>query len=426
MIDIRLLRHEPERVREAIILKQAGDPQLVDRILALDEERRRLQTEADRIRAELNTLSRQIGQLFQQGQHQQAEEFRTRTVQLKERLKALEARLEEIEPEQESLLLQIPNLPHPTVPIGHSPADNRVVYQWGEPRTPEGLQPHWEIAESLGIIDFARGAKVTGSGFPFYVGWGARLQRALIAFFLDEANQRGYVEMEPPLLVNAQSARGTGQLPDKEDLMYVVERDELFLIPTAEVPVTNYYRDELLDEEDLPIRLCAYSPCFRREAGSYGREVRGLNRLHQFDKVELVKIVHPETSYEELEGLRQDAERLLQLLGLPYRVLLMCTADLGFTPAKKYDLEVWSPGQGRWLEVSSVSNFEDFQARRMNLRFRPRDGSRPRFVHTLNGSGLALPRVVAALLEHYQHPDGRVRVPEALIPYLGAAWIPAS
>ncbi|MCS7082634.1 MAG: serine--tRNA ligase [Bacteroidetes bacterium] len=423
MIDIRLLRQDPERIRQAVLLKQAGDPALVDQILRLDEERRRLQAEADRLRAELNALSRQIGQLMGQSRQEEASAIKTQTAELKYCIRQLEERLQAIESEQEALLLQIPNPPHPSVPVGRSASDNQVVRIWGDPRPSEGLRPHWEIAEALGIIDFARGAKVSGSGFPFYVGMGARLQRALIAFFLDEAARRGYLEMEPPLLVNASSARGTGQLPDKEDLMYVIERDELYLVPTAEVPLTNYYRDELLEEDALPIRLCAYTPCFRREAGSYGRDVRGLNRLHQFDKVELVRIAHPEQSYAELESLREDAERLLQLLGLPYRVLLMCTADLGFTPAKKYDLEVWSPAQSRWLEVSSVSNFEDFQARRMNLRFRPRDGSRPRLVHTLNGSGLALPRVVAALLEHYQTREGRVRVPEVLVPYLNAEWL---
>jgi seryl-tRNA synthetase len=270
----------------------------------------------------------------------------------------------------------------------------------------------------LGIIDFTRGAKATGAGFPFYVGKGATFERALINFFLDQALERGYREITPPIVVNEVSARGTGQLPDKEDLMYVVERDQLYLIPTAEVPVSNFHRDEIVTEKDLPIRYASYTPCFRREAGSYGKDVRGLNRIHQFDKVELVKFVHPATSYDELESLRQDAEQLLQQLGLPYRTLLMCTGDMGFTQSKKYDLEVWSPGQRQWLEVSSCSNFEAFQARRMNVRFKPANG-KPEFVHTLNGSGLALPRVVAALLEQYQTPEGKVIIPKVLHPYTG-------
>jgi seryl-tRNA synthetase len=269
------------------------------------------------------------------------------------------------------------------------------------------------------LVDFERGTKITGAGFPVYFGKGARLERALINFFLDEASAQGYVEVAPPLMVNARSATGTGQLPDKEDQMYVVTRDDFYLVPTAEVPVTNIYREEILKEEQLPLRFCAYTPCFRREAGSYGKDVRGLNRIHQFDKVELVKVVHPDRSYEELEDLRAVAERLLQKLGLRYRTLLMCSGDLGFTQTKKYDLEVWSLGQQKWLEVSSVSNFEAFQARRMNIRFRPAGGGKPEMVHTLNGSGLALPRVVAALLEHYQTPEGKVVVPRVLHPYTG-------
>ena len=275
------------------------------------------------------------------------------------------------------------------------------------------------ILEKLNIIDFARGTKITGSGYPVYVGKGARLERALINFFLDEAEANGYTEISPPLVVNATSATGTGQLPDKEDQMYVVTRDDFYLVPTAEVPVTNFLRDEILQEKQLPVKFCAYTPCFRREAGSYGKDVRGLNRVHQFDKVELVKFVRPDTSYEELENLRLDAERLLQKLGLQYRVLLMCAGDLGFTQSKKYDLEVWAPGQQKWLEVSSVSNFESYQARRMNIRYRMATGGKPEIVHTLNGSALALPRIVAALLEHYQTPEGKVIIPKVLHKYTG-------
>jgi len=288
-----------------------------------------------------------------------------------------------------------------------------------EPAVDFPLRPHWELVEKLGIIDFARGTKITGAGFPVYVGRGAILERALIALFLHQAATTGYTELSVPLMVNAESATGTGQLPDKEDMMYTVERDGFFLVPTAEVPVSNFLRDEIVPERELPVRYCAHTPCFRREAGSYGKEVRGLNRVHQFDKVELVEFVHPDHSYEALETMREHAESLLRLLGLRYRVLLMCAGDLGFTQAKKYDLEVWSPGQERWLEVSSISNFEGFQARRMNLRYRPGSGGKPEVLHTLNGSALALPRTLSALLESMQTPEGKVVIPRALHPYTG-------
>jgi seryl-tRNA synthetase len=305
------------------------------------------------------------------------------------------------------------------VPVGATPADNEVAFAWGErPAFDFEPKPHWELAERHGLVDFERGAKVAGAGFPFYLGQGARLQRALVQLFLDLAAEAGYTEMQPPLVVNEASGIGTGQIPDKEAMMYEAERDELFLIPTAEVPVTNFFRDEILDADALPTKYAAYTPCFRREAGSYGKDVRGLNRLHQFDKVELVQFVHPDASYDALESLREDAERAIQKLGLPYKRLLMCTGDMGFTQSKKYDLEVWSAGQGRWLEVSSVSNFEAYQARRASIRFRA-EGGRTRFVHTLNGSGLALPRVVAALIENNQRADGSVTIPEALRPYTG-------
>ncbi len=421
MLDLQRIRQEPDRVREAIRTKGIGDPEMVDRVLERDAEHRRILTELQEIRHRQNTLARQIGQLMREGRRDEAQALIEENTRLKEQIKTLEARARELGEELEALLLEIPNIPHPSVPVGRGPEDNVVLHEeGGAPTFDFEPLPHWELATRHGLIDFERGAKVTGSGFPFYVGKGARLQRALIQFFLDLAVQQGgYTEIQPPLLVNADSARGTGQLPDKEDLMYVIERDELYPIPTAEVPVTNYFRDEILEESQLPIKFCAYSPCFRREAGSYGRDVRGLNRLHQFDKVELVQFIHPDTSYDALEQLREDAERPLRLLGLPYRRVLMCTAETGFTQAKKYDLEVWSPGQQRWLEVSSISNFEDFQARRARIRFRPADGGKPRFVHTLNGSGLALPRVVAALLEHYQQADGSIVIPEALRPYTG-------
>jgi seryl-tRNA synthetase len=292
------------------------------------------------------------------------------------------------------------------------------VFEWGEkPSFDFEPKPHWELAEMHGLIDFERGAKVTGAGFPFYIGKGARLQRALIQFFLDLAGEVGYTEIQPPLVINEDSGIGTGQIPDKEGQMYEAMRDNLYLIPTAEVPVTNFHRDEIMDAVELPIKYAAYTPCFRREAGSYGKDVRGLNRLHQFDKVELVRFVHPDESYDHLEQLREDAERAVQQLGLPYKRLLMCTGDMGFTQSKKYDLEVWSAGQDRWLEVSSISNFEAFQARRANIRFRPEDGGKPQFVHTLNGSALALPRIVATILENNQRADGSISIPDVLRPY---------
>src|SRR5699024_7472594 len=312
------------------------------------------------------------------------------------------------------LLLRIPNVPHESVPVGHSEKDNEVVGTWGDPAgAEEWRRPHWKLAEEHGWIDFERGAKVTGAGFPFYVGPIARLQRALINYFLDQAGERGYAELQAPYFVNEDSARGTGQIPDKEDMMYEIPRDEFFAIPTAEVPVTNFHRGEIINQEDLPLYYVAYTPCWRREAGSYGKDVRGLNRLHQFDKVELVKMVHPDTAYEELEKLRGYAESLLEALQIPYRTLLMCTGDMGFTQTKKYDLEIWSPAQERWLEVSSCSNFGSFQARRMMLRFR-KDNGDTEMLHTLNGSAMELPRVMAAIRGSSQREDGGPAVPDVL------------
>ena len=424
MIDLQLIREAPERVREALRAKGHARPGLVGDLAALDEERRALVTRLQEAQARSNELSSQIGPLMQSGNKEKAQPLIKESGRLKGEIKTLEEEARAAEEKQNALLLDVPNVPHPSVPVGASEDDNEVLEEIGDPPTFDfDLLPHWDLAEQHGLIDFERGAKVTGAGFPFYVGQGARLQRALIAFFLDLAAERGYLETQAPLMINAASARGTGQLPDKEDLMYEAERDELFLIPTAEVPVTNFHRGEILDGAALPLKYCAYTPCFRREAGSYGKDVRGLNRLHQFDKVELVQFTHPGESYRALEALREDAEHALRQLGLPYRRLLMCTGDMGFTQAKKYDLEVWSAGQERWLEVSSVSNFEAFQARRTQIRFRPDDGGKPQFVHTLNGSGLALPRVVAALLEHYQEKDGRIRVPDALQPYTGFTHI---
>ena len=424
MLDLRLLREHPDRVRQAIQDKGYDNTEIVDRLLDLDKERRASITRLQELQHESNEASQKIGALMREGKKEEAQQYIDESSRLKDRIQALEDEVEAVEEQHDELLLDLPNVPHESVPVGHSPAENEVLHEEG--RRPDFSftpEPHWELASQHELVDFERGAKVTGAGFPFYRGKGARLQRALIQFFLDLAVEGGYREMQPPLLVNADSARGTGQLPDKEDLMYEVPRDDLFLIPTAEVSVTNYFRDEILSEDDLPSKFCAYTPCFRREAGSYGKDVRGLNRLHQFDKVELVQFVHPDDSYEALESLREDAERALKKLGLPYRRLLMCTGDMGFTQAKKYDLEVWSAGQERWLEVSSISNFVDFQARRMNIRFRPDDSKSTTFLHTLNGSGLALPRVVAALLENNQQEDGTIALPDVLQPYTGFSEI---
>lgn len=414
MLDIKFIRENLDLVRKGAEAK--GLQVNLDDIMRLDEQRRKLLQEGEALKAKKNQVSAEIGKMKKEGGD--ASQAIAEMDAVKNRIHAIDNELRETEEKLGSLLLTVPNVPHSSVPVGKTPADNKDIFHWGEPPAVDfPMKPHWELTEKLGIIDFSRGAKVAGAGFPFYVGKGATLERALINFFLDQAIQRGYKEIAPPVVVNEESARGTGQIPDKEDLMYIVERDQLFMIPTAEVPVTNFHRDELLAEKELPIRYAAYTPCFRREAGSYGKDVRGLNRLHQFDKVELVKFVHPNSSYDELEALRQDAEHLLQLLGLPYRTLLMCTGDMGFTQTKKYDLEVWAPGQQKWLEVSSCSNFEAFQARRMNIKFRPVNSGKPEFVHTLNGSGLALPRIVAALIEHYQTPEGKVIIPKALHPY---------
>jgi seryl-tRNA synthetase len=414
MLDLKFIRENRDLVRDGAEAK--GITINLDEIFALDDKRRALIQEGDALKAKRNLVSAQVGKIKKQGGDASAVIAEMESV--KNRIQEIDPELRKLEENLSSLLLTVPNVPHPSVPVGKTPAENKEIYRWGEMlKTDFPLKPHWELTEKLGIVDFERGGKVSGAGFPFYVGKGATLERALINFFLDQATERGYKEMMPPILVNEESARGTGQIPDKEDLMYIIERDKLYMIPTAEVPVTNFHREEQIHEKDLPIRYAAYSPCFRREAGSYGKDVRGLNRLHQFDKVELVKFVHPLKSYDELESLRQDAEHLLQLLNLPYRTLLMCTGDMGFTQAKKYDLEVWAPGQQKWLEVSSCSNFESFQARRMNIKFRPGNGGKPEIVHTLNGSGLALPRVVAALIEHYQTPEGKVIIPKVLHPY---------
>lgn len=421
MLDLQLIRTEPDRIRQAMDEKGLRNTEVVDQVLQQDIERREVLTALQDAQARSNSVSKEIGLLMRDGNKAEAQARIAETGQLKKLIKEYEDKARAIETSLEQLLLEIPNIPHASVPVGRTPAENVVVHEEGTQPTFD-FQPlaHWDLIEKHGLADFERGSKVTGAGFPFYRGHGARLHRALISFFLDlAASEGGYEEMRPPLFVNAASARGTGQLPDKEGQMYSLERDGLYAIPTSEVPVTNYFRDEILSSTDLPIKFCSYTPNFRREAGSWGKDVRGLNRLHQFDKVELVQIVHPEASYDALEGMREDAERAIKRLGLPYRRLLMCTGDMGFTQAKKYDLEVWSAGQQRWLEVSSISNMEAFQARRMNIRFRSDKTGKPEFVHTLNGSGLALPRIVAALLENNQQADGSILIPEALQPYAG-------
>ncbi len=440
------LRDEPDVIRRGAIDK-GEDPSLVDRALALDAERRSLLGEAEALKAERNVASRRFGEAIKAGAAPDGPEvadLRAASTTAGERIKALDETLAETEAALEDLLLRIPNPPDPDIPVGGEEA-NVTVRTWGEllPRDQPlagevgadasagsatwTRRPHWEIGEALDILDNARGAKIAGSGFPVYKGAGSALQRGLINWFLDvHTRENGMTEIWPPAVVNADSARGTGQIPDKEDQMYVVTRDELYLVPTAEVPVTNLHRDEILDAGQLPIRYAAYSPCFRREAGAAGKDTRGILRVHQFDKVEMVLFERPEESAAALEWMTERAEILLQRLGLAHRVLLMSTREMGFTQARKYDLEVWAPGVERWLEVSSCSNFRDFQARRMAIRYRPEPGAKAELVHTLNGSGLALARVVAAIIETYQQPDGSIIVPGVLRPYLGRDTIAAT
>ena len=415
MLDPKLLRESPDTVRAAIAKKHLDVD--VDAILALDASWRALLQEVEQLRAQQKAVNGEMAQMAKGSPEFLAKVAEMKTVAAE--VKAKGATLTEVETQWRDAMLSLPNIPHATVPEGRTGDDNVVHATWGEVEAVGvAAKPHWDIPGFENAFDFARGAKVTGAGFPFYIGEGAKLVRALLRFFLEEAEAAGYVEVNPPIFVNAASATATGQLPDKEGQMYETVADSLYAVPTAEVPLTNFFRDEILEEAALPIKRCAYTPCFRREAGSHGKDVRGLNRLHQFDKVELLKWVHPSTSYDELEALRADAERLLQKLGLPYRVLLMCGGDLGFAQAKKYDLEVWSAGQQRWLEVSSCSNFETFQARRAKIRYRAGEG-KTELVHTLNGSGLAVPRVLAALLENNLQVDGSIKLPAALAAHLG-------
>lgn len=418
MLQLQVIRNERDRVIEGLQKRNWSADQLalVDEVLRLDGLRRALQTEMDKSLADQNRLSAEIGGLFKQGKKEEAEGLRAQVATLKAGTAEHKVQHDQVVNQIQELLYQIPNIPHDSVPAGRTADDNEVFQPWPHalPELPETALPHWELASRYQIFDLELGVKLTGSGFPVFRGKGARLERALISFFLDEATASGYEEILPPLMVNEETARATGQLPDKEAQMYYVERDNLYLIPTAEVPVTNLYRDAIVDAASLPIKLTGYTPCFRREAGSYGADVRGLNRVHQFDKVEIVQLTHPDKSYEALEGMLKHVSGLLDKLELPYRILRLCGGDMGFTSALTFDFEVYSAAQKRWLEVSSVSNFETFQSNRLKLRFR--EGKDIQLAHTLNGSALALARIVAALLENNQTPDGIV-IPKALQPY---------
>ncbi|UOG74007.1 serine--tRNA ligase [Hymenobacter tibetensis] len=425
MLQVSVLKEHPEQVLAGLAKKCYKTAEAdVQAVLSLDQRRKDVQTAHDAAQAEANELARQIGGLMKAGDKAGAEALKVRTAELKQQTKTYADELAQVEIALQQTLYKLPNIPHHSVPEGRSAQDNEVVREVGTiPTLPAGAQPHWELIKKHDIIDFELGNKITGAGFPVYKGQGARLQRALINFFLDEARAAGYQEVQPPILVNEASGYGTGQLPDKEGQMYHDERDNLYLIPTAEVPITNLYRDEIIALDKLPIRNAGHTPCFRREAGSWGADVRGLNRLHQFDKVEIVQIALPEQSYTILEEMVAHIEGLLQKLELPYRVLRLCGGDMGFTSALTYDLEVWSAAQGRWLEVSSASNFETYQANRLKLRYRPEEGAKTQLLHTLNGSALALPRIVAALLENNQLEDGSIHLPEALHSYCGFSKI---
>ncbi len=418
MLQLQTLREHKEEIIIALNKRNIDAASMVSEALEWDEKRRSLQTQMDQTLAESNKISKEIGELFKSGKAEQANVLKEKTSALKETSKKLGEELENAADRLQQALYPIPNVPHDSVPPGSSAEDNEEVYREGEiPKLDEGALPHWELAKKYDIIDFELGVKITGAGFPVYKGKGARLQRALISYFLDRNTQAGYTEVQVPHLVNEASGYGTGQLPDKEGQMYHVGLDDFYLIPTAEVPVTNLHRGDLLDETDFPIRYTAYTPCFRREAGSYGAHVRGLNRLHQFDKVEVVRLEHPQRSYQALDEMVEHVKVILRELELPYRILRLCGGDLGFTSALTFDFEVFSTAQDRWLEISSVSNFETFQANRLKLRYRGADGKN-HLAHSLNGSSLALPRVLAGILENYQTPEG-IKIPEVLVPYCG-------
>jgi seryl-tRNA synthetase len=418
MLTLQLIREKKDFVAERLAVKGFQAVGLLDEIIKIDDARRKTQNELDTLLSEANALAKQIGEMMKSGKKAEADDLKNKSSALKETTKQLGEQLSLLEKQQQELLVKLPNIPSPTVPKGKTPEDNEKIHEEGTiPQLNAVAKPHWELTQQYDIIDFELGVKLTGAGFPVYKGKGARLQRALINFFLDKAIAAGYNEIQPPILVNEDSGFGTGQLPDKEGQMYHVGLDNLYLIPTAEVPVTNIYRDVIVKADELPIKMCAYTPCFRREAGSYGKDVRGLNRLHQFDKVEIVQIQHPDKSYETLEEMREYVASLLRLLNLPFRVLKLCGGDMSFASALTYDFEVFSAAQKKWLEVSSVSNFESFQANRMKLRFKDANGKN-QLAHTLNGSALALPRIVAAMLENNQTAEG-ITIPEVLRSYTG-------
>ncbi len=423
MLTLKLLREQPEFVVERLAVKNFDAKEIVEKILKIDEERRATQAALDSNFSEQNKVAKSIGALMKEGKKEEAEEAKKIVAELKTVSSELSVKLEELNNKQQESLVQLPNLPYKDVPLGKGAEDNVVVKEGGKKSTlPPNAKPHWELAKDLNIIDFDLGVKLTGAGFPLYVGKGAKIQRALISYFLDRNTKAGYTEVQPPLVVNENSAFATGQLPDKGEQMYYIGLDNFYLIPTAEVPVTNIYRDVILQKKDFPIKMTAYTQCFRREAGSYGKDVRGLNRLHQFDKVEIVQLSLPENSYKALDEMVEHVESLVKELGLPYRILKLCGGDMSFTSALTYDFEVYSEAQGRWLEVSSVSNFETFQANRLKLRYKDAEG-KTQFAHTLNGSSLALPRILAALLEDNQLEDGRIKVPECLRPFTGFDYI---
>lgn len=422
MLVLQTIRENPEAVLKLLTIKNFAGKEIIQTILSLDDRRKETQKMLDNNLAQSNALAREIGILYKAGKAAEANYLKEKTFELKELAKELSTTFETTKKELGEALLKVPNLPHPSIPPGKTPEDNEIVHQEGViPDLPDSAVPHWDLASKYDLIDFALGNKISGAGFPVYKGKGARLQRALINFFLDRAIDEGYKEIQPPYLVNAASGYGTGQLPDKDGQMYYAPLDDLYLIPTAEVPVTNIYRDVILKESDFPLKNVAYSSCFRREAGSYGKDVRGLNRLHQFDKVEIVQISHPEKSYEILEEMRTYVSGLLRALELPFRILKLCGGDMSFTSAMTYDMEVYSAAQKRWLEVSSISNFESYQANRMKLRYKDKAG-KTQLAHTLNGSALALPRIVAALLENNQTGEG-IKIPEALVRYTGFGFI---
>jgi seryl-tRNA synthetase len=422
MLSIQLFRTNKELILEGLKKKNFKEPELVEKIIAVDERRRALQVENDALAATLNSAAKSIGQLMGKGDKAGAELLKEKVGLHKEQAKDIAQKLGDLETELQDMIVRLPNLPHASVPAGKTPEENEVVREGGEmPDLSAQKLAHWDLAAKYGLMDLELGTKITGAGFPVFMGQGARLQRSLINYFLDYNTQAGYKEYCPPFMVNEASAYGTGQLPDKEGQMYHVGVDGFYLIPTAEVPVTNIYRDTIIQENELPVMMTAYSPCFRREAGSYGKDVRGLNRVHQFDKVEVVQIVHPANSYEVLEGMVNHVEKLLQSLGLQYRILRLCGGDMSFTSALTYDFEVYSAAQERWLEVSSVSNFETFQTNRMKIRYKDANGKTQQ-VHTLNGSSLALPRIIACLLENHQTPEG-IKIPAALQPFFGKSMI---